>query len=167
MYKTQHRNALHKTLSPCTPNTHNTTQKTWVTFTLNSPLVWTLTNLFCNANLKIVFWSMNTIHKLLCTQTNNTSTKHQSGIYQMKCQTCKHSQIGKTRHKFEVDTKSTFTVSRLTTHSQLTPITFLTVHMNLDPLMLQWHYYNQYKEAGIWVYWRIISFNYSNVIIWS
>jgi hypothetical protein len=136
MYDTHHRNVPHKT-SPCIPNTHNTTQKAWVTFTFHSPLVWTLTNLFCNTNLKIAFWSMNTIHNLLCTQTNNTITKHQSGIYQMKCQTCKHSQIGQTRYKFEVDTKSTFTISHLRTHSQPMPITFSTVHMNMDPLMLQ------------------------------
>jgi len=82
-YETQHRNAPHKKTSPCVSNTCVNTQKTWVTFTFHSPLVGKLTDLFCNTNLKIAIWS---IHNLLCTQANNTITKHQSGMSQMKCQ---------------------------------------------------------------------------------
>jgi hypothetical protein len=37
----------------------------------------------------------------------------------------------------------------LTTRSQPIPTTLLPVHMNMDPLILPQHYYNQYKKADV------------------
>lgn len=158
MYETQHRNVPHKKTLSYIPNTYITTHKMWVTFTFHSPLVWKLTDLFCNTNLKIAFWS---IHKLLCIQTNNTITKHQSGMSQMKCQTCKHSRIGQIGRKLEVDTKSTFAMSRLTTHSQPMPVTFSTVHVNMTLLQLV----QKGRHLNILQNYFIQLFQYSNMII--
>ena len=67
---------LHKIPSRV-PNTENTTQKISVTFTFNSPVVRKLTNLCHNTKIKIAFRSMNTVHSILRTRSNNTFTKYQ------------------------------------------------------------------------------------------
>jgi hypothetical protein len=46
------------------PLTANTTPKTWVKFTNYNPMVWKLTYLFRNTNLKITFHTNNTIHNI-------------------------------------------------------------------------------------------------------
>ena len=66
--------------SPHIPNSHNTTQKMYVTFILHSFLIRKMSDLFRNKNLKIAFRSTNTFHDILLTRTNNTITKHQGGI---------------------------------------------------------------------------------------
>jgi hypothetical protein len=66
-------------------------KKKWVTFTYHGPSVHKVTNLFKHTNLKITFRPTNTVYQQLSQKSNNTNT---SGIYQLKCNTCKHSYIG-------------------------------------------------------------------------
>lgn len=64
-------------------------------------------------------------------------------------------------HKLEVDTKSTFAMPCLTTHSQPTPFTFLTVHMNMTLLQLV----QKGRRLSILQNYLIQLFQYSNMII--
>jgi hypothetical protein len=68
--------------------------KKWVTFTYHSPSVRKVTSLFKHTNLKIAFHPTNTIYQQLSKKSNITNP---SGIYQLKCNTCKHSYIGQFR----------------------------------------------------------------------
>jgi len=63
--------------------------------------------------------------------------------------------------KLKVDTKSTFAVSRLTTHSQPMPITFSTVHVNMTLLQLV----QKGRHLNILQNYSIQLFQYSNMII--
>jgi hypothetical protein len=65
--------------------------KKWVTFTYHGPSVRKVTNLFKHTTLKTAFRPTNTIHQQLSQKSNITKD---SGIYQLKCNTCKHSYIG-------------------------------------------------------------------------
>jgi len=66
-------------------------KKKWVTFTYHSPAVRKVTNLFKHTNLKTAFRPTNTIYQQLSQKSNDTNP---SGIYQLKCNTCKHAYIG-------------------------------------------------------------------------
>ena len=65
--------------------------KIWVTFTYHGPAVHKVTNLFKCTNLKIAFRPTNTIHQQISKKPNNINP---SGIYQLKCNTCKYAYIG-------------------------------------------------------------------------
>ena len=79
-------------------NTIPSNNKKWVTFTFHSPIIRRITNIFRNTNLKITFQTNNSLHNILNTkhQNNNYNTYTLSGIYEMKCHTCKQSYIGQT-----------------------------------------------------------------------
>jgi hypothetical protein len=66
-------------------------KKKWVTFTYHGPSVRKVINPFKHTNLKITFCPTNTIYQQLSQKSNNTNP---SGIYQLKCDTCKHAYIG-------------------------------------------------------------------------
>jgi len=38
-----------------------------------------------------------------------------------------------------------------TNKSMPMPNTFFTMHINTDPLILSWHYYNRRKQADVWM----------------
>jgi hypothetical protein len=65
--------------------------KKWVTFTYHGPSVRKVTSLFKHTNLKIALRPTNTIYQQLSQKSNVTN---RSGIYQLKCNMCKHSYIG-------------------------------------------------------------------------
>lgn len=92
-------------LQKCKSTTHNQWSyhysKTWVTFTFHSPLIWKITNLLHNINLRRAFCTNNTIHNTLGTWTSNTDTHTHSGICQIKCHTCQWSYIWQTWCKLE------------------------------------------------------------------
>jgi len=93
---------LHNTTSPVIPNTHNTTREILVTFIFHEPLTRSLSHLFRNTNFKITLRYTNTNRNTLRTRTDNSVTKHLSGIYEMKRQTCKLYDIGETGSKLEL-----------------------------------------------------------------
>jgi hypothetical protein len=68
--------------------------KKWVTFTYHGPSVCKVTNLFKRTILEIAFCHTNTIYQQLSQKPNNTNP---SGIYQLKCNTCKNAYIGQSR----------------------------------------------------------------------
>jgi hypothetical protein len=65
--------------------------KKWVTLTYHGPSVRKVTNLFKHTNLNIAFRPTNTIYQQLSQKYNITNP---SGMYHLKCNTCKHSYIG-------------------------------------------------------------------------
>jgi hypothetical protein len=70
---------------------HTQQHNKWVTFTYYGPAVRKIINLFRYTNLKIAFRPTNTIYQQLSQKPNNANP---SGIYQLKCNTCKRSYIG-------------------------------------------------------------------------
>jgi hypothetical protein len=76
----------------------------WVTFTYHGPSVRKVTNLFKHTNLKIAFHPTNTIYQQLSQKSSNTNP---SGIYQLKCYTCKHAYIGQSGRPITTQYKST------------------------------------------------------------
>jgi len=48
-------------------------------------MIYKLTNLFCNTNLRITSHTNNTIHNILHNRAHDTNTHAYSGIYQLKC----------------------------------------------------------------------------------
>ena len=79
-------------------NTLPSNNKKWVIFTFHSPILRRITNIFRNTNLKITFRANNSLQNILNAQrpSNNINAYTQSGIYEMKCHTCKQSYIGQT-----------------------------------------------------------------------
>jgi hypothetical protein len=71
---------FHRTPSPLTPNTHNTTHKLWETFKFHGLLIRKLIHLLRNTSLKITFRSTNTNRIILRIRTDNSVTKHQVGM---------------------------------------------------------------------------------------
>jgi hypothetical protein len=65
--------------------------KRYITFTYHSPSEPKVTNLFKRTNLQTAFRPTNTIYKQLSQKSNNTNP---SGIYQLKCNTCKNAYVG-------------------------------------------------------------------------
>jgi hypothetical protein len=65
--------------------------KKWITFTYYGPAVPKVTNLFKRTNFKIAFCPTNTIYQQLSQKPDNTNP---SGIYQLKCNTCKNAYVG-------------------------------------------------------------------------
>jgi hypothetical protein len=61
-------------------NRQSTSPNIWVTFTFNSPIIYRITNLFRNTELKIAYKPANTINKLL-KFFPHTNPLTQSGIY--------------------------------------------------------------------------------------
>jgi hypothetical protein len=62
-------------------------------FTYDVPQIRNVSQIFRNTFLKITFGFTNDNCKILCTQTENSFTKHQNGFYHTKCQTCNISHI--------------------------------------------------------------------------
>jgi len=81
---------------------HKNNSRKWATFTYHSPLIRKVTNLFKNTDIRIAFRTTNTIEQQL---TQKTSDKNPSGIYEIKCDTCKKKYVGQSgrpitiRHK--------------------------------------------------------------------
>jgi hypothetical protein len=65
-----------------------------VTFTHYTPQVWNVTNLFKNTNLKVAFWTPNTIHQQL---TDKPRNKNPSRIYQLKRNICNNQYTGQSK----------------------------------------------------------------------
>jgi hypothetical protein len=71
----------------------NSDNRTWVTFTYFSSLVYKVTNLFRNACVNIAFKTTNTVlHQLQPRKTIDASKT--SGIYRLLCNTCNRSYVG-------------------------------------------------------------------------
>jgi hypothetical protein len=65
--------------------------KKWITFTYYGPAVLKVTNLFKRTNLNIAFRPTNTIYQQMSQKTNNNNP---SGIYKLRCNTCKNAYVG-------------------------------------------------------------------------
>jgi hypothetical protein len=61
--------------------------KRWINFTYYGPAIRKVTNLFRQTNLQIAFRPTNTIYQQL--SQKGTTNNYPSGIYQLKCNTCK------------------------------------------------------------------------------
>jgi hypothetical protein len=78
------------TLTTQTQHTQQYNTK-WTTFTYHSPAIRKITNLFKHTNLKIALRPSNTIYQQL---SQKSDLVNPSGIYQLKCNTCKRLYIG-------------------------------------------------------------------------
>jgi transcriptional regulator with AAA-type ATPase domain len=91
---------LEKQVSPVTETSISQQNNSkWVTFTCYSPQVWKVTNLFKNTNLKVAYWTSNTIHQQL---TDKPRNKNPSRIHQLKRNTCKNEYILQSRRSITV-----------------------------------------------------------------
>src|SRR5215475_6551337 len=70
----------------------NNQDKKWITFTYYGPAIRKITNLFKHTNIQIAFRPTNTTYQQL--SQRGTSNDKPSGIYQLKCNTCKRSYVG-------------------------------------------------------------------------
>ena len=77
--------------------------KKWFTFTYYGPAERKVTNLFKCTNLKIAFCPTNTIYQQLSQMPKNTNP---SGIYQLKCNTCKNAYVGESDRPIPHATRS-------------------------------------------------------------
>jgi len=59
-------------------------------------LVGVVENIFHSTNLETAFRTTNTIYSILQTRINSAIAHHRSGVYQMKCHTCKLSYVEQT-----------------------------------------------------------------------
>jgi hypothetical protein len=66
-------------------------KKRWINFTYYGPAIRKVTNLFRQTNLQIAFLPTNTIYQQLSQRTTNNKP---SGLYQLKCNTCKEAYVG-------------------------------------------------------------------------
>jgi len=72
-------------------------------FTYTGKETQTVTKVFMNSNIKIVYSTINTIEKLLTTRHQQYKCKYEKcGIYQITCPTCNMRYIGKTGRPFKV-----------------------------------------------------------------
>ena len=78
---------------------HKNNSRKWAIFTYHSPLIRKVTNLFKNTDIRIAFRTTNTIEQQL---TQKTSDKNPSGIYEIKCDTCKKKYVGQSGRPFTV-----------------------------------------------------------------
>ena len=85
---------------------NDTDNPKWTTFTYHNHTIRQITNLFKHTNLRIAYRSTNKIQNLIKHKQNTHKPDHEkSGIYQLKCNTCKLNYIGQTsrnlrqRHK--------------------------------------------------------------------
>jgi hypothetical protein len=77
--------------------TPNTIQKQkWVTFTYIGKETRTITRLFKNTNIRIAYKTKNTIQNHLQPRKHDTNKYNNSGIYQVKCNSCQLRYIGQT-----------------------------------------------------------------------
>jgi len=67
-------------------------KKRWFNFTYYGPAIQKVTNLFRQTNLQIAFRPTNTIYQQL--SQKGTTNNNPSGIYQLKCNTCKEVYVG-------------------------------------------------------------------------
>jgi hypothetical protein len=84
--------------------TMNSDNRTWVTFTYFSTLVYKVTNLFRNTRVNIAFKTTNTVlHQLRPRKTMDASKT--SGIYRLLCNTCNRSYVGQSGRGIAVSYK--------------------------------------------------------------
>jgi len=67
-------------------------KKRWINFTYYGPAIRKVTNLLRQTNLQIAFRPTNTIYQQL--SQKGTTNNNPSGIYQLKCNTCKEVYVG-------------------------------------------------------------------------
>jgi len=80
-----------------THTTNDDNNKKWVTFTVYSPKIRKITNLFKQTNINIAFKSTNTIQQQTIPQNYATIQYYnKSGIYKLACKTCNNAYIGQT-----------------------------------------------------------------------
>jgi len=90
--------ALHRKIAT---TTHTPTHK-WVTFTYIGKETNFITNLFRKTNLKIVFWTNNTIQSLLKHKQQVPDIYTQCEVYRLKCLDCNKAYVGQTGRNFQV-----------------------------------------------------------------
>ena len=81
------------------PTTEELNQKC-VTFTYYGPATRRITNLIKGTNIKIAFRTAHTIHKQLSKEPYNTQSP--SGVYELKCNTCKRVYVGQSGSAIDI-----------------------------------------------------------------
>ena len=112
----------HRTL-PHT-HTHPPTQK-WAMFTYVGKETTYITNLFKRTDVKIAFWTNNTVQKLLMHNRQTTDIHSRSGVYKLTCPDSKKAYVGQTGRSFAIrfqEHKMTFKTGSKTPHGTLTLI---------------------------------------------
>ncbi len=83
-------------------NNAQLTKKIRATFAYYSPLVRKITNMLKHTHIQIAFKTTNTIQQLTQNTSHHKSTEQEkSGIYKLKCNTCKLSYTGQTTRSLQ------------------------------------------------------------------
>jgi hypothetical protein len=90
------RKILHSMQRESKNEKENTQQKKRVTISYTGPHIRTLANIFNNTNIQIAFKPINKLENYLKSDQKTLTEFQSSGIYELICQTCKHTYIGQT-----------------------------------------------------------------------